>query len=184
MNYGRLAVAAVSATVVYYVYGFVVEGLLIRKDFAPYKAVYRSADTVMGYMPMGMACTLIATFIIAIFVREPPRRATRCPKCCPLWRADRNLCSLYFRRPQLCDPQPRQETSARVSGKRDSPVDDCVPRSRIHIAHCVGCDILAYQAELCAKLGEFLVSATPTLARCTGGRIHRTSAGSAISVVR
>jgi len=65
MNYGRLAIAAVSATAVYYVYGFLVEGLLIRKDFAPYKALYRSADTVMGYMPIGLVCTLIATFIIA-----------------------------------------------------------------------------------------------------------------------
>jgi hypothetical protein len=64
MNYGRSAIAAVAATVVYYAYGFVVEGLLIRKDFSPYTAVYRSADTVMGYMPLGLACTLIATFVI------------------------------------------------------------------------------------------------------------------------
>jgi hypothetical protein len=64
MNYGRLAVAAIGATVVYYAYGFVVEGLLIRKDFSPYSAVYRSADTVMGYMPLGLACTLIVTFVI------------------------------------------------------------------------------------------------------------------------
>jgi hypothetical protein len=66
MNYGRIAIAAVAATVVYYVYGFLVEGLLIRKDFSPYTAVYRPADTVMGYMPLGFACTLIATFVIAM----------------------------------------------------------------------------------------------------------------------
>jgi len=36
MNYGRIVIAAVAATLVYYAYGFVVEGLLIRKDFAPY----------------------------------------------------------------------------------------------------------------------------------------------------
>ena len=64
MNYGRLAIAAIAATVVYYAYGFVVEGLLIRRDFSPYSAVYRSADTVMGYMPLGLGCTLIATFVI------------------------------------------------------------------------------------------------------------------------
>ena len=66
MNYGRVALAAFAATIVYYVYGFVVEGLLIRKDFAPYSAVYRSADVVMGYMPLGFACTLLATFVIAM----------------------------------------------------------------------------------------------------------------------
>jgi len=66
MNYGRIAIAAVAATVVYYVYGFLVEGLLIRKAFSPYSAVYRSADTVMGYIPLGFACTLIATFVIAM----------------------------------------------------------------------------------------------------------------------
>jgi len=66
MNYGRIAIAAVAATVGYYVYGFLVEGLLIRKDFSPYTAVYRPADTVMGYMPLGFACTLIATFVIAM----------------------------------------------------------------------------------------------------------------------
>jgi hypothetical protein len=66
MNYGRIAIAAVAATVVYYVYGFLVEGLLIRKDFSPYSALYRPADTMMGYMPLGLACTLIATFVIAM----------------------------------------------------------------------------------------------------------------------
>ncbi len=66
MNYGRIAIASVAATVVYYIYGFVVEGLLIRKDFAPYSALYRSTDTVMGYMPIGFVCTLIATFVIAM----------------------------------------------------------------------------------------------------------------------
>ena len=72
MNYGRLAIAAIAATVVYYAYGFVVEGLLIRKDFSPYSAVYRSGDTVMGYMPLGLACTLIATFVITMLFANTP----------------------------------------------------------------------------------------------------------------
>jgi hypothetical protein len=66
MNFGRIAIAAVVATIVYFFYGFLVEGLLIRKDFAPYSALYRSADTVMAYFPLGVVCTLIATFVIAI----------------------------------------------------------------------------------------------------------------------
>ena|SRR2546425_4210865 len=75
MNYRRIVIAALAATVVYYVYGFLVEGLLIRKDFSPYSAVYRSADTVMGYMPLGFACTLIATFVIAIIYANGPGAA-------------------------------------------------------------------------------------------------------------
>jgi hypothetical protein len=67
MNYAGLAIGAVSATDVYYIYGFLVEGLLIRKNSAPYKALYRSADTVMGYMPNSLVCMLISTFIIAGF---------------------------------------------------------------------------------------------------------------------
>lgn len=66
MSYGRIAVAAVASTLVYYFYGALVEGLLIRKDFSPYTAVYRSADTIMRYMPLGFLCTLIATFVIAM----------------------------------------------------------------------------------------------------------------------
>jgi len=66
MNYGRIVIAAVAATLVYYAYGFVVEGLLIRKDFAPYTAVYRSAETVVRYMPLGLIGTLVGTFVIAM----------------------------------------------------------------------------------------------------------------------
>jgi hypothetical protein len=66
MNYGRIALAAVAATVVYFIYGFLMEGLLIRKDFAPYAVVYRSADKAMSFMPLGFVCTLIAAFVVAM----------------------------------------------------------------------------------------------------------------------
>ena len=66
MNFPRIAVAAFVALFVYYVYGFLVEGLLIREHFKPYAAVYRSAEIVMGYMPIGVMCTLAAVFITAI----------------------------------------------------------------------------------------------------------------------
>jgi hypothetical protein len=65
MNYSRITIATVAATVVYYIYGFLVEGLLIRKAFSPYATVYRSAESVTGYLPIGFACTLIGTFVIA-----------------------------------------------------------------------------------------------------------------------
>jgi len=66
MNYTRIAFAAVAATVVYFIYGFLVEGLLIRKDFLPYTSVYRSADAVKPLMPLGMLCTLLATFVLGM----------------------------------------------------------------------------------------------------------------------
>lgn len=66
MNYARAAVAALVATLVYYMAGFFTEGWLFRGDFAPYAAVYRSSDTVMRYMPLGMVFSLIGTFVVAM----------------------------------------------------------------------------------------------------------------------
>ena len=66
MNYTRIAIAAVAATIFYYIYGFLVEGLLIRKDFLPYTAVYRSGDAVKPLFPLGILCTLVASFVIGM----------------------------------------------------------------------------------------------------------------------
>jgi len=66
VNYGRAAVAALVATLVYYMVGFFTEGGLFRGDFATYSAVYRSSDTVMRYMPLGMVFSLISTFVVAM----------------------------------------------------------------------------------------------------------------------
>jgi len=101
MNYGRLAVAAIGATVVYYAYGFVVEGLLIRKDFSPYSAVYRSADTVMGYMPLGLACTLIVTLLITTLFANSHGGVAGLRRGHAIWPAGRNPRGVYVRRSQL-----------------------------------------------------------------------------------
>ena len=66
MNYGRMALAAAVATIVYFIYGFLVEGLLIKKDFAPYSAVYRSAEAVAPYMALGMIAIFIGICVLAI----------------------------------------------------------------------------------------------------------------------
>ena len=66
MNYGRAAVAALVATLVYYMIGFFTEGWLFRADFAPYAAVYRSSDIVMRYMPLGMVFSFIGAFLVAV----------------------------------------------------------------------------------------------------------------------
>ena len=58
MNYLRVAMAAVAALVVFFVYGFLVEGMLMRKDFALSATLYRTSDLQMKYMPFGMASVL------------------------------------------------------------------------------------------------------------------------------
>ena len=60
MNYGRLLLAAVAALVVFFAWGFLTEGWLLRKDFASSAALYRSSDLQMKYMPFGMASVLVA----------------------------------------------------------------------------------------------------------------------------
>jgi hypothetical protein len=75
MNYGRAAVAALVGTLAFYMVGFFLEGWLFRGAFAPYSAVYRSSDTVMRYMPLGMAFAFIAIFVVTIiYARLGPGR--------------------------------------------------------------------------------------------------------------
>jgi hypothetical protein len=51
MNYGRLLMAAVAATIVDGIYGFVVYGNLLTSQFAQYPGVFRPADVGMSFMP-------------------------------------------------------------------------------------------------------------------------------------
>ena len=59
MNYPRIAMAALVALLVFFVYGFLVEGMLIRKDFALSAALYRDSNAQMKYLPVGMASVLV-----------------------------------------------------------------------------------------------------------------------------
>jgi hypothetical protein len=60
MNYPRLLLAAVAALVVFFAWGFLTEGWLLRRDFAPSAALYRTSDLQMKYMPFGLASVLLA----------------------------------------------------------------------------------------------------------------------------
>lgn len=66
LNYGRATVAALVATLVYYMIGFFTEGWLFRGDFAPYSKVYRSSDMVMRYMPLGMVFAFVGAFVVCV----------------------------------------------------------------------------------------------------------------------
>jgi len=60
MNYPLLVLAAVAALIVFFAWGFLTEGWLLRKDFASSAALYRTSDLQMKYMPLGMASVLVA----------------------------------------------------------------------------------------------------------------------------
>jgi hypothetical protein len=66
MNYQRMALAAVIATVVDLVYGFLIYGWLIADAYNPYPGVYRSGVAVRSYMPLGFAGIFIAILVLAV----------------------------------------------------------------------------------------------------------------------
>src|ERR1700738_2689209 len=65
MNYGRLALTAAVATVVDFVYGYVVYGVLLRGEFARYPTIFRSSDTQMAFLPLMFVAFLVGMFAIA-----------------------------------------------------------------------------------------------------------------------
>jgi hypothetical protein len=66
MNYPRLALAAVAATVFDAVYGFGVYGTLLAPEFAKYPEVYRSPEAGMAFLPMMFAGLFVAIVAAAM----------------------------------------------------------------------------------------------------------------------
>jgi hypothetical protein len=67
MNYTRLLLAAVAATIVDAVYGFIVYGNLLTAEFARYPAVFRPAETQGPYMPY-LFCGVFIAMLAATFI--------------------------------------------------------------------------------------------------------------------
>lgn len=65
MNYARIAIAAVAATVVDGIYGFLVYGVLLASDFARFPGVYRPADVGQAYLPIMFGFLFIALLAVA-----------------------------------------------------------------------------------------------------------------------
>jgi len=65
MNYPRIVFAAVAALVVFFAWGFLMEGWLIRADFAVSAALYRTSDLQMKYMPYGVVSVLVGLLAAA-----------------------------------------------------------------------------------------------------------------------
>ena len=55
MNYTRVFLAAIAATVADFAYGFVVYGNVLTSSFAAQTLIYRPAQDQMAYMPIGAA---------------------------------------------------------------------------------------------------------------------------------
>jgi hypothetical protein len=66
MNYARLALAAVAATIFDAVYGFLVYGMLLAPEFARYPGVYRSNESGQAFLPLMFGGLLIAIVAVAI----------------------------------------------------------------------------------------------------------------------
>jgi len=67
MNYARLALAAVAATVFDACYGFLVYGMALAPEFARYPGVYRSNEAGPAYLPLmfgGLFVAIVAAAII------------------------------------------------------------------------------------------------------------------------
>lgn len=65
MNYSRLALAAVAATVVDGVYGYLVYGQVIGSEFLRYPEIYRSNESQPAYLPLMFVGILFAMFVAA-----------------------------------------------------------------------------------------------------------------------
>lgn len=67
MNYTRIALAALSATVVYFVLGGMLFALSpMANEFRKYPAVYRTAESMKGVMPIGMLGMLLSMVVLAV----------------------------------------------------------------------------------------------------------------------
>jgi hypothetical protein len=68
VNYARIALAFLGATVAYFVVGFIMFGALpaMKSEFMKYPNVYRSHDSMMKVMPYNMVAILIGIVIVAV----------------------------------------------------------------------------------------------------------------------
>jgi hypothetical protein len=66
MNYARVVASALAAAMVFFIYGFLVHGLLIAKDYIPYpEGVYRGGDAARSHTPFALAGILVAILVFA-----------------------------------------------------------------------------------------------------------------------
>lgn len=65
MNYLRIVLSAVAATVVYFAFGFLMSVMPIPNYYGQYSGVYRHVDAIMSHMPIGFAGIFLAMLALA-----------------------------------------------------------------------------------------------------------------------
>ena len=68
VNYARIALASLGATVAYFVFGFIMLAALpaMKSEFMKYPNVYRSREDMMKVMPYSMVAILISIVVVAV----------------------------------------------------------------------------------------------------------------------
>ncbi|HUB51536.1 MAG TPA: hypothetical protein VL986_05285 [Terracidiphilus sp.] len=68
MNYTHIALAALGATVAYFVFGFALFAALpsMKTEFKKYPNVYRSEQAMMKIMPFGMIAIFVSIVVVAV----------------------------------------------------------------------------------------------------------------------
>jgi hypothetical protein len=67
MNYSRIAVAALAATLAYFVLGGLFFGMgPLRQEFQKYPAVYRTQEGIKAVMPAGMLAMLLSILALSV----------------------------------------------------------------------------------------------------------------------
>jgi hypothetical protein len=66
MNYPRIVLAALAAMLVFFAWGFLTEGWLIRKDFAPSAVLCGATSTAMKGLQFGLLMGVFAACIHAL----------------------------------------------------------------------------------------------------------------------
>jgi hypothetical protein len=66
MNYPRVVLTAVVATVAFFIYGFLVHGILIAADYVPYpEGVYRTGAAAQSHMLYSLTGIFVAILVFA-----------------------------------------------------------------------------------------------------------------------
>ena len=68
VNYARIALAFLGATVAYFASGFILFAALpgMKSEFKKYPNVYRSDDAMMKFMPYNMVAIVISIVVVAV----------------------------------------------------------------------------------------------------------------------
>jgi hypothetical protein len=68
MNYTRIALASLGAFVAYFIFGGLVFALIpsMKEEFARYPNIYRSHESIMRVMPLGMAFMFVALAALSV----------------------------------------------------------------------------------------------------------------------